>query len=267
MNRVDPSAAPSIEKNPKLQLFNTPAGSHCCFPMRCDMAPFSNPDVRLALKYAIDREQMVKTILRGYGKVGNDQPIPSFDPFFAADIPQRPYDPDKARFHMKKSGYDGPIVLHTSDSAFSGATSAGQVYQANAAKAGIEIQVVRDPSDGYWSNVWMKQPFCASNWSGRLTADLMFSVAYKSDSPWNDSFWKRPQFDEILVAARAELDRQKRRQMYRDLQLMVHDDGGVVIPMFRHFLDAGTKRLKGFQPMHTFELSGYRAPEQVWFDT
>ena len=37
------------------------------------------------------------------------------------------------------------------------------------------IDVVREPNDGYWNNVWMKKPFCAVFWGGRATEDMMFS--------------------------------------------------------------------------------------------
>ena len=40
--------------------------------MLCDVVPFDNNDVRLGMKYIVDREQLVKTVLRGYGAVGND---------------------------------------------------------------------------------------------------------------------------------------------------------------------------------------------------
>jgi peptide/nickel transport system substrate-binding protein len=36
----------------------------------------------------MDREKVVKAVLKGYGRIGNDQLIPASDPFFAADIPQ-----------------------------------------------------------------------------------------------------------------------------------------------------------------------------------
>jgi peptide/nickel transport system substrate-binding protein len=266
MNRVSPKVAAIFEKNPQLQLFNVSAGAHYCFPMRCDTAPFKDNNVRLALKYAMNRETVVKTVLRGYGRIGNDQPIPSSDPYFAADIPQRPYDPDKARFHMKQSGYDGPIELHVSDGAFDGSVAAAQIYQVDAAKAGINIQVVREPADGYWDNVWMKKPFCASFWSGRPTANLMFSQAYASDSPWNETYWQSAKFNELLLVARSELDEAKRKQMYRDMQVLVVDEGGELIPMFNNFLDGATKNLKGFKPNPAFELSDYRALREVWLE-
>jgi len=267
MNRVSPKVAGIFGQNPHVQLFNVSAGAHYCFPMRCDTAPFTDNNVRLALKYAIDRQKIVDTVLKGYGKIGNDQPIPSYDPFFASDVPQRPYDPDKARFHMKQAGFDGAIELHVSDGAFDGSVAAAQVFQVDAAKAGINIQVIREPADGYWDNVWMKKSFCASYWSGRPTADLMFSAAYTADTPWNESFWKNAKFNDLAIAARSELDVDKRKQMYRDMQMLVWDDGGELIPMFNNFLDGGVKSLKGFKPSPAYELSAYRAPREVWFES
>ncbi|MFO1057624.1 MAG: ABC transporter substrate-binding protein [Dongiaceae bacterium] len=263
INRADPKTAKLLEKVPSLTLYQASGAAHYCFPMRCDIAPFDNADLRLAMKYAIDREAIVKKILRGYGKVGNDVPVPAYDPFYAA-LPQRPYDPDKAKFHYKKSGYGGPIELSVSDGAFGGAVDTAQLFQGSAAKAGIKLDVKRVPADGYWDNVWLKAPFCASYWSGRPTPDLMFSIAYKSDAAWNETHWKRPDFDKLLIEARAELDNGKRKQMYFDLQKIVYDDCGEIIPMFNNFLEASSKKVHGYAAAPTFEVMGLRGPEFVW---
>jgi peptide/nickel transport system substrate-binding protein len=244
-------------------VFNIESAGHYCFPMRCDTDPFTNNDLRLALKYGIDREDIVKKILRGYGKTGNDHPIPSFDPFHADDLPQRPYDPDKAKFHFQKAGVSGPVALHVADAAFTGAVDAATLYKEHLAKAGITLDLVREPSDGYWSNVWMVKPFVASYWGGRPTADLMLSVAYQSDAAWNESFWKRPQFDQLLMQARGELDNAKRKQMYHDLQVMVHEDGGEVIPMFNNMLFGARKEVAGL--VRSPVLTGLRCGEQLHF--
>jgi peptide/nickel transport system substrate-binding protein len=94
----------------------------------------------------------------------------------------------------------------------------------------------------------------------------MLSIAYKSDAPWNETAWKRPEFDKLLAAARAELDDAKRRPMYRQLQMMIHEDGGVIIPMFNNTLDAGSTKVKGYVPDPLLQMSGYRAPERVWLE-
>ncbi|HZS84458.1 MAG TPA: ABC transporter substrate-binding protein [Stellaceae bacterium] len=266
INRVDPKTVGLLKNNKKVVVHEIAGAAHYTFPMRCDMAPFDNKDFRLAMKYAIDREAIVKTVLLGHGKVGNDQPIATFDPYYAADIPQYKFDPDKAKFHLKKSGFSGQVVLTVSDGAFTGAVDAAQLFQASAGKAGITLLIDRVPADGYWDNVWLKKPFCASYWDGRPTADQMLTVVYKSDAPWNESFWKRPDFDKLLIEARAELDPAKRKQMYHDLELMIHDDSGNIIPMFNNTIDAGASKVKGFVPTPTLQMSGYRATEKVWLE-
>lgn len=265
ISRVDPKSAAGIEGNSALQLFNVAGAGHSTFAMRTDTVPYDNLDLRLALKYAVDREAVVKTVLQGYGRIGNDQPIPNFDPFFAADIPQYSYDPDKARFHFKKAGISAPIAISVAESASPGAIDSVQLFQATAAAADITVEIDRVPNDGYWDNVWMKKPFSIGAWSGRPTADLILSQVYKSDANWNETYWRRPSFDKVLLEARAELDDHRRKELYRELQLQIHDDGGAIIPAFFNFLDAGSANLRGFAPNPTYQLSGFRAPEKVWF--
>jgi peptide/nickel transport system substrate-binding protein len=267
INRVDPASVATLQANPDLQVFEIAGAAHYTFPMRCNMKPFDNNDVRLAMKYALDREELLRLVLSGHGKIGNDIPVPSYDPFYAADIPQRPFDPDKAKFHMKKSGYDGEIVFSVSDGAFTGALDAAQVVQQSAAKAGIKVRLAQVPADSYWDDTWLKKPLCASYWDGRPNEDSIFSVVYKSGAPWNESAWSNPQFDKLLDQARGELDTAKRKQMYHDLQKLVYDDCGELISMFNNTIDAGSSKVKGFIQKPILQFGGYRAPEQVWLES
>jgi peptide/nickel transport system substrate-binding protein len=263
VNRLDPKTFALLERAPGLKVYNVPSAGHYTFPMRCDTPPFDNVDVRLALKYAINRNEMVDKILRGHGTLGNDHPIPEFDPFYNADLPRREYDPEKAKFHLEKSGHSGPLTLHIADAAFTGAVDAATLYQQHAQAAGIDLVLQRVPEDGYWSETWMQKPFCGSYWGGRPTADLMLSVAYQSDAAWNEAFWKREDFDKLLAEARGELDVAKRKEMYAELQRMVWEDGGEIIPMFNNFLYGSMDNLNGF--VEAPVLTGLRVAEQVWF--
>jgi peptide/nickel transport system substrate-binding protein len=265
INRIPSNVVDVIEKNPQLKVVNAPGGTHGAMAMLSDTAPCDNLDLRLALKYATDRETILKTVLHGYGKLGNDQPIPSYDPVFAANIPQRTYDPDQAKFHYKKSGHSGPLAYTTADGTFTSALEVAQVFQASAAKTGIDIQLNRVPNDGYYANYWSKVPFFATLWTGRPTADMLLTAAYSSTSALNESHWKNPKFDQVLVAARSELDAAKRKQMYHDLQLMVRDEAATVIPFFNNTIDGASRRIQGFVPTPVGQMSGYRAAEMVWF--
>ncbi len=246
ISRVEPKIADLLKRVPGLTVKNVSGRGHYVFIMRTQMAPFDNKDLRLALKYAINREEMVDKILRGYGSVGNDMPINAAYPLFSDDIEQRTYDPDKAAFHYKKSGHSGSVSLSTSDSAFSGAVDAAQLFQQSAAKAGITLDVKREPNDGYWSEVWNKKPFCASYWGGRPVQDQMYSVAYLSTADWNDTQYNDPNFDKLLLQARGELDQSKRKALYREMGTLVRDDGGLICPMFNDFIDAVSDKVGGY---------------------
>jgi peptide/nickel transport system substrate-binding protein len=268
LDRCELKTVHFLAKTPGINVVRAASPLHYSLPMRTDTAPFDNPDVRLALKLAVDREQMLKTILRGYGTLGNDNPIGPTYRFHATedDFPQRTYDPDQARDLMKKAGLSGhTFKLHAADAAFAGAVDAALLLKESAAKAGINIEVVREPNDGYWSNVWMKKAWCLCYWAGRVTPDPMFTTAYSDTSNWNDSFWKNDKFNTLLKEARSELDDQKRRTMYVEMQKMVHSDGGVIIPMFADIVEAVTDKLAHDTFAGNLELDGQRMPERWWF--
>lgn len=268
MMQVEPKNAHLLEKNEKVQIMRTPSGLHFTMPMRCDTPPYDDNDVRLALKYAIDRKQILKTILGGYGTLGNDHPIAPNMRFHADELNQREFDPDKARFHLKKAGrMDHVFELHTADTAFTGAVDAAILYSEQAKKAGVKIKVVREPADGYWSNVWMKKPWCTCIWYGRPTEDWMFTIAYAENSTQLDTFWKHKRFNQLLVEARAELEVNKRREMYVEMQTILRDEGGVVIPMFANHVAAANKKVKYGKLAGNFELDGLKCTERWWFDS
>ncbi|MEP4036011.1 ABC transporter substrate-binding protein [Pseudophaeobacter sp.] len=261
IDRVPPRTAKLVARAPNIDVHSTSGPGHYVFIMHCNTAPFDNNDVRMALKYGINRQEMVDKVLNGYGSIGNDSPINASYPLFTPNE-QREYDPDKAMFHLKKSGHDGEILLRTSDNSFPGAPDASALFQQSCASAGINLNVKREPNDGYWSEVWNNQPFCTSYWGGRPTQDQMYTTAYLSSADWNDTRFNNEQFDQLLVAARGELDTAKRTQMYADMGDIQRDNGGLICPMFNDFIDATSDRLggwvdgvKGFALMHGYAAS------------
>ena len=76
INRIDGRTANLMKRNARFQVVRSQTGQYGVLAMNCELDPYRNNDIRLALKYAIDRASIVKTVLNGYGTVGNDQPIP-----------------------------------------------------------------------------------------------------------------------------------------------------------------------------------------------
>ncbi len=267
MDRCDLKTVHLLKRNRDVSIEQHTGTQHYSIPMITTSAPYSDNNVRMALKHAVDREALVKTILRGYGQTANDHPISPANKFFNKDLPQRPYDPDKAKFYMKQAGVSSlNLDLSAADSAFGGAVDAAVLYKEHAAKAGININVIRESNDGYWSNVWMKKNWCMCYWAGRPTEDWMFSIAYASGANWNDTFWEHARFNELLVKARGELDEAKRRTMYYEMQQIVRDEGGVVIPMYASYVFARSNAVTHAPHVAAnWDLDGNRAAERWWF--
>jgi peptide/nickel transport system substrate-binding protein len=258
-----------LERDPNIRVDEVQTGTHVSMPMHADVAPFDNADVRLALKYAIDREATVKMVLNGHGSIGNDQPVSPIMPFHDKSVSQRTYDPDKARFHLKRAGMEKlKVDLSAADVVITGGIDMAVLYSETAKKAGIEVNVIREPSDGYWSDVWLKKPFCLSGWGQRPTPDIIFTLGYAAGVDWNDSHFKDDRFNQLLISARAELDGKKRAEMYGEMQRIVHDVGSVIIPFFRNWIYARRANVAHDTALtSSWPLDGARAAERWWFAT
>ncbi|WP_439522724.1 ABC transporter substrate-binding protein [Marivita sp.] len=266
INRIDFKTEALLKANPMIRIQEVTGNQHYTFPMLTKVDPFTDVNVRRALKYGINRQELVDKILLGHGMVGNDTPIGPANQYFNSEMEPLTYDMDKAKFYLKEAGLtELNIDLNVSNAAFNGAVDAAQLYQASAKGAGININVVQEPADGYWSNVWLKKPFCASYFSGRATEDWMFATAYEAGVPWNDTQWDEPRFQELLLSARAELDSNKRREMYFEMQQILRDDGGVIIPMFANYVQAiSNKVANGDTVGNLWQMDNGRMAERWW---
>jgi peptide/nickel transport system substrate-binding protein len=264
---VDLKTVEMLRQTEGIEIDVVPSGQLVSMDMQTNKGPFDNADVRLALKYALDRQEILDKIVFGFGSLGNDHPIGPNIPY-AAPIDQRSYDPDKARFHWKKAGAEGlTIPISTSDVAYNGAIDMCLLYQQSAAKAGIKLDVIREPNDGYWSNVWLKKPFAVASYGQRATPDMMFSTFYRDGAPWNTTQWHDDKFQNLLLEAKAELDDKKRAAMYADMQQLCRDDGGTIVPFFFSLVNARTSKVKhGPKQGSDWQMEGGRAYQRWWFE-
>jgi len=266
MDRCDLKTIDLLKSDPNTEVDATTTFFQYHALMNVTVPPFDNVDVRLALKWAFDREELVKKAVLGYGTPGNDNPIARSTKFAIDPEPIHRYDPEKVKFHLKKAGLSTlKVDFSTSDAAFATAVDTALLMQAHAAKAGIDINVIREPGDGYWDNVWMKKPFCMSYWGGRPTCDYAFTTLYTDDSKWNDTYWKNPRFNELVRAARPETDDKKRAALYAEAQQIIHDDGGLILLMFPQVVGAHTKKVAHGVLNTNFDYDGGRMVERWWF--
>ncbi len=257
-----------LSRNKNIEVDNVSSAQAITLPMHVDVAPFDNSDVRMALKLAINREDIIEKITFGAATIGNDFHHAPTMPYFPSEIPQRQYDPDQARSLLKKAGMENlEINISSADSITTGAVDAMVLYSQHASAAGIKINVVREPNDGYWSDVWLKKPWCMVTWGARPTPDVMYSLAYKKGAPWNESHWENPRFNELLVKAKGELEEARRSEMYHEMGMLMRDDGGSVLPYFPNFVFGRRKNVRHTgQLAASWAMDGGRSASRWWFD-
>jgi peptide/nickel transport system substrate-binding protein len=232
-----------IKRNPSYVLQEAPAGDWLTLVMRTDAAPFDDVRVRMAMKLVVDRPAMVKTVLQGYGQVAGDHPVWPGDQYYVAV--ERPQDIVRAKALLAEAGHaEGlAVTLQTSDS-LEGMVSLAVAYKEMAALAGIMVEIKQSPSDGYWNDIWLVEPFCVSSW-GERQADQVLNELYRTGADWNETAWSNPDFEKLLDDARRELDAAKRKALYQQAERQLADEGGSIIPMFASSLRAMNTRVSG----------------------
>jgi peptide/nickel transport system substrate-binding protein len=261
---VNARSAGRISSTPGYQIHETKSGNYTDLVMRIDSGPTQNPDFVLAMKYLFDREQMRSAIVRGFAVLGNDHPVDPTNRFYNNELPQRPFDLDKAKFHLQKAGIGTTAVPIVASPAADNSIEMALLLQQAGQKIGLTLDIQRVPADGYWTNHWMKHPLGFGNINPRPSADILFTLFFKSDAAWNECGWKNEKFDQLLAAARAETDEAKRKQMYWDMQAMVHESSGIGIPMFLSLIDGLSTKVKGLGSIPLGGLMGYNFAESVW---
>lgn len=256
-----------VEAANGVDVWSVKSGAYYNIAARKDIAPGSNGDLILAMKYLFDRNTLADVMLGGNGGPGNDHPIGPTYADHCSDFALRPFDPDQAKFHLKRAGVAGIQVQVKAAEVGPGIVDMCLLLQREASKIGLNVEVQKVSADGYWSSIWLKAPICVAAWNMRPTANSMLSIAYHSEAAWNESRWKSKHFDQLLVQSRGESDQQRRRQMYCDMQELVYSHAGTIIPVHRAYVGAHKSTVKGLTNSPLAPLGGCEWPEYVWLDS
>lgn len=211
--------------------------------MRTDMPPFDDKRVRNALKWVQDRVK-IRDLVMPMGRVGYDHWIPSHDAAYCPDTDvNRGQDIEKAKALLAEAGYpDGIEIELASPDGPAHRPAFAQVLKEMAAKAGITININILPSSAFWDQ-WMEWPFSLSGWNGRVPATVSLSLALRCGGDWNESYYCNKEFDALVDQAEATVDVEKRRQLFCQIQSIMQEESGYMIPFWNVSFRASRKRL------------------------
>ncbi|WP_432248688.1 ABC transporter substrate-binding protein [Streptomyces sanyensis] len=211
--------------------------------------PFTDARVVQALKYAVDREQMVERVTLGFGEVGNDL-FGKHLPHYAEDLPQRAYDPDRAKALLRKAGVDRlSLSLRTSDYEY-GLTEGAVVLAEQVKRTGIDISVDKVPAADFFADpkVFIGAHFQSANRKPRpLPLDVLFF--YGSDALLPFTGVGGDPVDGLVDAVRSALTEEQRAAAVGDMQHYLYDKGGDLVWAKAPVLAAATPQVRGVQSL------------------
>ena len=243
---------PMLASSSKYAIQDVPTGNWRGIVFRTDVAPFNDPRVRKAMRIVADRNELLALAEGGNGVIACDTPVGPKDQYAPNLI--CPQDVAGAKALLAEAGFpdglDVDVYLSTLEPTW---PTMVEVYQGQAAKAGIRIKIVLVPTDGFWKDVWMQKDAVTTRWNER-TADSALHEIYLSTAKWNESYYKDAGFDELLAQSRRELDFNKRKTLYVEAQKHLFETSGTLIPYHVTKLVGTTARVKNLDAVENFAI-------------
>ncbi|MEM9775459.1 MAG: ABC transporter substrate-binding protein, partial [Chloroflexota bacterium] len=228
-------------------LLNVPTGDWRGFVMRTDTPPFDDPAVRQALRLVADRQVLVDEVLGGAGTVACDTPVWTGDRYHTPIACEA--DTAAAQALLTEAGYANGIDVTISTAPLDSYwLSMLNVYARQAAEAGIRISVADADPETFWTNTWLVEPFITTSWNER-PAPAILNEAWRSGAPWNETYWDNENFDDLLDQAAAETDLALRKTQYAQLQTILWEEGGALIPFHLNETRVVSTCVAGVQPI------------------
>jgi len=229
--------------------------------------PFSNPLVRQAVGYAVNRQQIVDTIFQGQAIIANDHPVHPTLPFFDDTQEQRPHDPEMARQLLADAGYADGVesVLQVGDIAEVPQLAA--IVEQNLAEVGITVPIGVTPNSDFYGQYWCAgaewgaqpdtggptRPCGASadigivDYGHRPTPDIFFGRALQTDGDWNSSNYASSAFDDLFTQYQAATDVDGQKAAVSQIQQLLHEDTPAVYPIFFDYLAGHSGSVSGVE--------------------
>jgi peptide/nickel transport system substrate-binding protein len=245
--------ARQVQEGGPIKLLVSEVGQWTPFVMRVDQPPFDNPDVRLAFKLIVDRDQIIRIALNGYGAPGNDV----FSRWDAAPKTfHRSRDIEQAKALLKKAGHENLTVELTTADIANGIIESAQIFARQAKDAGVTVTVKQVSSDVFFGDQYLKWTFAQDFWTLKPYLPQV-ALCLLPNSPYNETHWSDPAYVALFNQALATVDTTKRAAIVKEMQTIDFEQGGYIIPSHNRIVDLVAQNVNGLSPGTLLALGDY----------
>ena len=230
--------------------------------------PFTNPLVRQAIGYCLDRQQMVDVLFDGNARIANDHPVFPTLPFFdEGAVEQRTRDIDRARQLLSDAGYPDGIEATIQAGDILASPDMAAIVEQNCAEAGITLTVNVTPNSDFYGEFWCTgaewgaqpdtggptRPCGASaaigvvDYGHRPVPDIFFGRALQTDGDWNSSNYASDEFDALFTQYQGAVDVAGQTEAVSGIQQLLHEDMPAAYPFFFDYLGGHTDAVTGVE--------------------
>jgi peptide/nickel transport system substrate-binding protein len=232
INALTPDTVVALRKDPQLQIQTAPGTIYAYLALNLRDPILKDVRVRRALACAVDRRPMIQYLWRDMARpAASILPVQSWA--YDADVPQYNYDPARARRLLDEAGYPAVngvrfhLTMKTSTEESTRLIAA--VLQQQLRAVGIALDIRTFEFATFFADVTRGAfQLYSLRWiGGNDDPDIFEHVFYSRNIPprgANRSYYSNPQVDRLIDQGRQELDEQKRRQDYAEIQRLVAED-------------------------------------------
>ncbi len=275
-----PADTLKFSQDPKFQTFRAPGVTVNHFPLNNSRPLLSDKRVRQAMMFALDRDAMVKDLLKGLAVKATGNLSPALEFYYEPNVALYPRDLDKAKALLKDAGWtpgsDGILAnaqgqkLSIVCTVFSGDAlrkSEAEIAQRNLKEVGINMQLeekeVSAALVGYRKGDFDVALF---NWNYGGTNGDPDTTDLLPGTPNNFSRWNNPEVQKLLQAGAAETDGEKRKKIYSDVQKLVATEVPFLYIMYWEDIIFFNKRIKGMPTKATNPYWLYQNFAKYWIE-
>ncbi|MBI4639817.1 MAG: ABC transporter substrate-binding protein [Candidatus Tectomicrobia bacterium] len=260
--------AKQLRADPNLVVYSQVGGNWSNITMQCSKGPFMDKNLRLALSYAIDRDQIIKQVFFGEAIVAHGPISPPmtdfYDPEFETGKNGQHYDLEKAKEYMKKSQYPNGVEVNFMVFNAEAARQLSEILQAQLAKIGIKTKIELLEA-ATWNKRWLAGEYdmFTLTWTADLDPDETIYPELHSGENWNTGKWSNPEFDKLVEIARGTFDVKTRKDAYDKAVKIIVEEAPVAVMAHLKEHKVFRKHVQGFNPIPADLLNLH----DVWLDT